>query len=92
MRGKVLKRKQRIRVEKGRDRAEAVGDKLAQKKKGERGSGRKGEGRNVSSVLCILFYIAPFDFLCGGVWLVLGGKQGFTCMVGGEGVIENLFE
>lgn len=35
-----------MRVERGKDRAEAVGDKRERK----RGGGRRGEGRNVSLV------------------------------------------
>lgn len=40
----MLKRKQKIRIERGRDRAEVVGDKVERK----RGMGRRGVGRNVS--------------------------------------------
>lgn len=68
----MLKRKQRIRVEKGKDRAEAVGDKLMRKREKGRGSGGRGEGRNVSS---ILFYIASSGF-CFGM-----GEEG-GCLVG----------
>lgn len=44
---KVLKRKQRIRLERGRERAESVGDKMERKK----GLGKKGVGRGVSGFL-----------------------------------------
>lgn len=44
---KVLRRKQRIRLERGKERAESVGDKMERKK----GLGKKGVGRGVSGFL-----------------------------------------
>lgn len=41
----MLKRKQRIRMERGRDRAERVGEKVERKRGDRDGGGRKGRGR-----------------------------------------------
>lgn len=78
----MLKRKQRVRVERGRGRAEAVGERVERK----RGLGRRGEGRNVS------FFGGEFSpyaccwvFLFGRGW---GGGMGKESMVReGEGKV-----
>lgn len=75
--GKILKRKQRLRIEKGKVRAEAVGDKLERR----RGVGRRGGGRNVS--LFFLVFLVCVCVLGGGkescLWFCRGGGF-FVCV------------
>ena len=60
---KVLKRKQRIRLERGKERAESVGDKMERKK----GLGKKGVGRGVSG-----FLFPSYLSVCPSVYLRKG--------------------
>lgn len=60
---KVLKRKQRIRLERGKERAESVGDKMERKK----GLGKKGAGRGVSG-----FLFSSYLSVCPSVYLRKG--------------------
>ena len=61
--GKILKRKQKLRISRGKERAEAVGAKVARKK----GMGRRGVGRNVSWVFVVVVVVV--------VVVVIGGKE-----------------
>lgn len=60
----MLKRKQRIRMERGRDRAERVGEKVERKRGDRDGGGRKGRGRRrgVSLIFFSFFLILVIYF------------------------------
>ena len=73
----MLRRKQRIRLERGKERAESVGDKMERKK----GLGKKGVGRGVSG-----FLFSSHLSVCLSVCLRRGRREGGDkCGEGKEG-------
>ena len=76
--GKILKRKQKLRISRGKERAEAVGAKVARKK----GMGRRGVGRNVSWVFVVVVVVV----------VVIGGKEICGRGEGGGYVLYFVFE